>query len=102
MGESAGLTFLYVGGVGRFFGSWPPAASMPVCTSCAAASILRFKSNCRVILVLPSAFVEVICDRPEICANCVSSGVATEEAMVSGLAPGNDADTEIVGKSTCG
>src|SRR5258708_5341878 len=64
--------------------------------------MLRFKSNCRVILVVPSAFVEVICDRPEICANCVSSGVATEEAMVSGLAPGNDADTEIVGKSTCG
>src|SRR5260370_38121658 len=64
--------------------------------------MLRFKSNCRVILVVPSAFVEVICDRPEICANCVSSGVATDEAMVSGLAPGSDADTEIVGKSTCG
>ncbi len=52
--------------------------------------------------MLPSALVEVICDRPEICANCVSSGVATDEAMVSGLAPGNDAETEMVGKSTCG
>ena len=34
--------------------------------------------------------------------NCRSSGVATDDAMVSGLAPGNAADTEMVGKSTCG
>ena len=31
-----------------------------------------------------------------------SSGVATLEAMVSGLAPGKLADTEMVGMSTCG
>ena len=29
--------------------------------------------------------------------NCFSSGVATDEAIVSGLAPGNDAPTEMVG-----
>ena len=34
--------------------------------------------------------------------NCRSSGVATDDAMVSGLAPGSDALTEIVGTSTCG
>ena len=34
--------------------------------------------------------------------NCRSSGVATDEAMVSGLAPGRPATTEMVGKSTCG
>ena len=34
--------------------------------------------------------------------NCRSRGVATEEAIVSGLAPGSAADTEMVGKSTCG
>ena len=34
--------------------------------------------------------------------NWRSSGVATEDAMVSGLAPGKPAFTEIVGKSTCG
>ena len=34
--------------------------------------------------------------------NCRSSGVATEDAIVSGLAPGKPACTEIVGKSTCG
>ena len=41
-----------------------------------------------VIAVEPSALVEVICATPGICANCVSSGCATAEAMVSGLAPG--------------
>ena len=35
-------------------------------------------------------------------ANCCSSGVATEDAMVSGLAPGNAAVTVMVGKSTVG
>ena len=35
-------------------------------------------------------------------ANCCSSGVATDEAMVSGLAPGRLAVTLIVGKSTFG
>ena len=34
--------------------------------------------------------------------NWRSSGVATAEAIVSGLAPGMLADTEIVGKSTWG
>ena len=34
--------------------------------------------------------------------NCRSSGVATAEAMVSGLAPGRFANTLMVGKSTCG
>ena len=39
---------------------------------------------------------------PAIRPNCRSSGVATDEAIVSGLAPGNAAETWIVGKSTCG
>jgi hypothetical protein len=39
---------------------------------------------------------------PGICANCRSSGCATDDAIVSGLAPGSDADTWMVGKSTCG
>src|SRR5580692_2124041 len=34
--------------------------------------------------------------------NCRSRGVATAEAIVSGLAPGSVALTEIVGKSTWG
>ena len=39
---------------------------------------------------------------PAMRPNWRSSGVATEEAMVSGLAPGSDAPTEITGKSICG
>ncbi len=46
--------------------------------------------------------VDVICVTPAIWENCRSSGCATVEAMVSGLAPGNDADTLMVGKSTLG
>src|SRR5579885_1671784 len=34
--------------------------------------------------------------------NCRSSGIATAEAMVSGLAPGSAACTWMVGNSTCG
>ena len=40
--------------------------------------------------------------RPDIEENCFSSGSATAEAIVSGLAPGSEAFTEIVGKSMAG
>ena len=39
---------------------------------------------------------------PGISENCRSSGVATLDAMVSGLAPGSEALTCRVGKSTLG
>ena len=39
---------------------------------------------------------------PAIVENCFSSGVATDAAIVSGLAPGRLAFTWIVGKSTVG
>ena len=39
---------------------------------------------------------------PEIVPSLRSSGVATLLAMVSGLAPGIEALTDITGKSTCG
>ena len=39
---------------------------------------------------------------PAIVENCFSSGVATADAIVSGLAPGRLAFTVIVGKSTVG
>jgi hypothetical protein len=55
-----------------------------------------------VIEVLPCAFVEVMESMPAIVENCFSSGVATAEAMVSGLAPGTFAETRTVGKSTFG
>ena len=55
-----------------------------------------------VIPVLPSELAEVISETPAMCPNCRSSGVATEDAMICALAPGNEAETEMVGKSTCG
>ena len=64
--------------------------------------MLRFSSNCSVIEVEPSVLVEVICVTPAIWPNCRSSGCATVAAMVSGLAPGSDAEPLMVGKSTCG
>src|SRR5690242_7113439 len=55
-----------------------------------------------VMLVEPSEFVEVIESMPAMVENCFSRGVATEEAIVSGLAPGREAFTWMVGKSTFG
>ncbi len=46
--------------------------------------------------------VEVIWLMPAMRPNCRSRGVATADAMVSGLAPGSDAPTEMTGKSICG
>src|SRR5215831_3661845 len=88
MARSAGLVFRYVGGLGRSLGNRPLAALIAVCTSPAAPSMLRLSSNCSVMLVDPSPLVEVIWARPGMAANFCSSGVATEAAMVSGLAPG--------------
>ena len=102
IGESAGLIFLYVGRLGKFAGSCPDDALMAACTSRAAASILRFRSNCSVTEVDPARLLEVISVTPAIFPNWRSSGVATDDAMISGLAPGSVAETEIVGNSTCG
>ena len=46
--------------------------------------------------------VELIESRPAMVEKFFSSGVATEDAMVSGLPPGSPAETLIVGNSTCG
>src|SRR3954454_13342737 len=101
-GVSAGLTLLYDGGAGMFGGSWRAAAAMAACTSCAASSRLRERSNWMVIDVEPRYEADVIESRPAMVENCFSSGVATEAAIVSGDAPGSEAETLIVGKSTFG
>src|SRR5580658_5838549 len=71
-------------------------------TSRAAASISRLRSNWIVTLVEPRVLDEVISVTEAMCPNWRSRGVATDDAMVSGLAPGSEADTEMVGKSTWG
>src|SRR5271157_3747739 len=75
---------------------------MAAWVSRAAASMFRFKSNCRVTLDDPRLLDEVISVTAAMRPNWRSRGVATDEAMISGLAPGKPADTETVGKSTWG
>src|ERR1051326_6882574 len=72
------------------------------CTSCAAASILGSGESGIVIEHEPSPDVDVMLSMPAIVENCFSSGVATADAIVSGLAPGRRAFTVIVGKPTVG
>ncbi len=69
IGESAGLTFLKVGGEVRFFGNVGPAAVIAACTSMAAPSMLRLRSNCSVMTVEPSELTELIWLTPAIWPN---------------------------------
>src|SRR6185437_5838197 len=102
MGESDGFTFRMVGGEGMLVGSWRPAAEIAACTSCAAPSRLRSRSNWMVTCVEPCVLDELMLLMPAIVENWFSSGVATDDAMVSGSAPGKLAETWMVGKSTFG
>src|SRR6266480_1079338 len=101
IGESAGFDLLYDGGCIPG-GSCRSVLEIAACTSWAAASILRDSENCSVMLVPPNVLDDVIASIPAIVENCFSSGVATAAAIVCGLAPGNPAETVIVGKSTLG
>ena len=78
-------------------GSSGMASAMAVSTSTVAPSISRLRSNCRVMLVEPWPLLEIIESRPAMVVNCRSRGVATADAMVSGLAPGRLALTVMVG-----
>ena len=83
-------------------GNCRAAEAMAELTSCAAASMSRSSANWMVICVVPWPLIEDIESMPAMVENCFSSGVATAEAMVSGLAPGSEAETIMVGKSTLG
>src|SRR5215510_5744264 len=102
MEASAGFTLRNDGGVLIVGGSWRRAREMADCTSCAAASMSRSSENCIVIWEAPTMLVEDMLSMPAMSENSFSSGNATAEAIVSGLAPGSAADTWIVGKSTLG
>jgi len=52
--------------------------------------------------VVPLPELDVIESNPSMVENCFSSGVATAEAIVSGVAPGRLAITISVGKSIFG
>ncbi len=96
-GESAGLTLRYAGGTVISIGSWRAARSSAACTSTAAASMSRAWSNSSVTEVKPSVLLELMTLTPGIVWNCFSSWSATDVAMVSGLAPGNCAETLMTG-----
>src|SRR4051812_6845536 len=100
IGKSAGLSFRNDGGVGRSGGSWRAALEIADWTSRAAESMSRLRLNWRVMDVVPRALVLDRLSSPGMVVNSFSSGVATAEAIVSGLAPGRLALTWMVGKST--
>jgi hypothetical protein len=70
---------------------------MAACTSRAAPSMLRLRSNCSVTRAEPTELVDVISLTPAMVPRWRSSGVATLVAIVSGLAPGMEALTEMTG-----
>ncbi len=94
---SAGLTLLYVGGTGRSLGSRFEAALIAACTCCSATSSGKVRLNCSVMTDAPPELVDDIWFRPGICPNCRSRGEVTNEVMTSGLAPGYNVTTWIVG-----
>ncbi len=102
IGESAGLTLRKLGGSDRSGGRRRIADEIADCTSSAAASIERARSNSSVIEVTPSTLVDVMELTPAMVVKLRSSGAATETAMVDGLAPGRRAVTAIVGTSMRG
>src|ERR1700746_1322429 len=101
-GKSAGFTLRELGGMVISTGSLRAATVSAVCTSRAAPSMLRLRSNCTVIDDCPSEEVDTIEEMPAMVASWRSIGAATEAAMVSALAPGKVAVMLMVGKSTAG
>src|SRR5256886_13989024 len=97
IGLSDGFDLRRLGGFGIPGGNCGSDAEIAVCTSWAAASMLRLRLNCKVMEVEPCELLELIESMPAMPENWRSSGVATDAAIVSGFAPGKLALTLIVG-----
>ena len=91
MSWSAGFCLRNVGGDGMPAGSSGIASAIAVWTSTAALSIERARSNCSVTWLLPVPLCEIIESTPAMLENWRSSGLATDDAIVSGSAPGSPA-----------
>src|SRR5215471_10352638 len=78
------------------------AAVIAAWISWAARSMFRLRSNWMTTWLTPSELSEVSWVTPAIWPNWRSSGAATDEAIVSALAPDSVAVTWMVGKSTWG
>src|ERR1700682_3391171 len=85
---SDGLTLRKLGGIVISIGRRRWAMVSAVCTSSAAASMLRLRSNWMTIAVVPCDEVEDIDEMPAMVESWRSIGPATDAAMVSALAPG--------------
>src|SRR5215212_4151974 len=101
-GKSAGFTFRKLGGIVISIGSRRCAIVNAVCTSSAAASMLRLRSNWMVMTLVPCDELDDIDEMPATVESWRSMMPATDAAIVSALAPGSVAVTAIVGKSTRG
>src|SRR5437899_750998 len=102
IGASAGFTFRYVGGLGILMGKSLAAALIAAATSLSAPSTFRSRLNCIVTEAPPNVLMDVISETPAICPSRFSRGAAREDATVAGSAPGSEAETWIIGKSTRG
>src|ERR1700752_4789798 len=100
IGACDGLIFRYVGIPDRPHTSNERAALTAACTSRAAALMSLPRSNWTQMRVDPWELFDRISLTPAIVPIARSSGGATLDAIVSGLAPGSDALTEMTGKST--
>src|SRR5215475_9413109 len=101
-GKSAGFTLRKLGGIFSSIGNLRCAMVSAVCTSSAAASMLRLSSNWMVMTLVPCEEFDVIDEMPAMVESWRSITPATDAAMVSALAPGKVAVTAMVGKSTLG
>ena len=90
IGKSPGFTLRKLGGVVISTGSLRAATVSAVCTSSAAPSMSRLRSNWMVIEVMPSDDAEVSEVMPAMVDNWRSIGAATDAAMVSALAPATE------------
>ena len=101
-GCAEGFALRNAGSVGKSPGRSVMAALSAACTSRAAESMLRLRSNINCTRVDPNPLDDVISLTPEIAPSARSNGAATLAAMVEGSAPGLLAVTMIAGNSTFG
>src|SRR5207244_9776110 len=101
-GKSGGFTLRKLGGIVISIGRRRCAMVSAVCTSSAAASMLRLRSNWMVMTLVPCDEFDDIEEMPATFDSWRSMMPATDAAMVSALAPGKVAVTAMVGKSTLG
>src|SRR6201991_4041301 len=101
-GKSAGFTLRKLGGIVISIGNRLCAIVSAVCTSSAAASMLRLRSNWMVMTLVPCEELDGIGEIPAMGQSWRSMVPGPGGAMVSALAPGRVAVTAMVGKSTRG